>query len=148
MAVNKVHIAASRDRVWDVLAEGWNYSNWVVGTSHMRAVEDGWPAVGTKLFHASGPWPLMTRDETEVEQCTPGRSLVLTARGRPLGEAKISIELSDDGDGSNLTMTETPSAGPGKWLHNPALEAVLVRRNTEALARLAALCERRTVPSE
>jgi uncharacterized protein YndB with AHSA1/START domain len=32
-------IAASRQRVWDVLANGWTYSGWVVGNSRIRAVD-------------------------------------------------------------------------------------------------------------
>lgn len=44
-------------------------------------------------------------------------------------------------------MSETPIAGPGKSLHNPATEALLTRRNIESLARLAALTERRTTPT-
>ena len=32
-------ISASRQRVWDVLADGWTYSGWVVGNSRIRAVD-------------------------------------------------------------------------------------------------------------
>ena len=148
MAKNTGYVNATRHDVFDVLTDGWQYSNWVVGTSHIRAVEAGWPAVGSRLFHAAGAWPLVTRDESVVEELEPDRKLVLTAKGRPMGEALVSIELADEGAGCQVTMHETPSAGPGKWLHNPLSEAVLVRRNTESLARLAALVERRTVPSE
>ena len=45
-------------------------------------------------------------------------------------------------------MRETPTAGPGRWLHNPITEALLTRRNTEALARLAAVAEQRTTPTD
>ena len=45
-----------------------------------------------------------------------------------------------------MTMHEAPVSGPGKWLHNPAAEAVLVRRNRESLVRLATLAERPTRP--
>jgi hypothetical protein len=71
---------------------------------------------------------------------------VLTAKGRPFGEARVVIELEASGETTRITMTETPTAGPGKWIHNPLTEALLVRRNVEALARLAALAERRTQP--
>ncbi len=145
-------VNASRDRVWTVLCEGWTYSNWVVGTSHMRAVEREWPSVGSRLFHASGAWPLVTRDETKVEESIPARKLVVIARGWPFGEARVRIELEDDPAGSEvgsrITMTEAPVAGPGKWLHNPATEALLVRRNIETLDRLAALAEARTAPQD
>ncbi|MDT5282412.1 MAG: hypothetical protein QOJ20_3607 [Mycobacterium sp.] len=37
-------VAATRQRVWDVLADGWTYSGWVVGNSRIRAVSSNWPA--------------------------------------------------------------------------------------------------------
>ncbi len=148
MATNSAHISASANAVWTVLSDGWSYSNWVVGTSHMRAVEGNWPAVGSRLFHASGAWPLVARDETEVMACEPGVRMVLKARGRPFGEVDIEIELDERDDGCLVTMRETPCAGPGRWLHNPGSEALLVRRNTEALARLAAIAERRSAPAD
>ncbi len=66
MATVTGRIDARPDQVWDVLADGWPYSNWVVGSSHMRAVEAAWPAAGSRLFHASGVWPATLRDETPV----------------------------------------------------------------------------------
>lgn len=146
MAVNRTRIAATRQAVWDVFSDGWSYTNWVVGASHMRAVDGSWPAEGSRLFHSAGVWPVLTRDETVVTACEPPRRLSMTARGRPLGEAAVVLELTDDGDGCLVTMHETPIAGPGKWLHSAVTDALLVRRNDESLARLAALCERRTAP--
>jgi uncharacterized protein YndB with AHSA1/START domain len=141
-------IAASPDVVYDVLADGWLYSNWVVGTSHMRAVETNWPETGSRLHHCSGVWPVVTRDETVVEQCEPGHRLQLAAKGGMLGAARVTIVLDEHSGGTRVTMTETPVAGLGKWLHNPVNDALLTRRNAEALARLAAISERRTVPSD
>jgi uncharacterized protein YndB with AHSA1/START domain len=141
-------VKAPPDAVFAVLADGWLYSNWVVGTSHVRAVEADWPKVGTRLHHATGAWPLVTRDESVVEEVDGGRRLVLVAKGRPLGEARVVVDLEPDGADTRVTMTETPIAGPGKWVHNPLTEALLVRRNTEALARLAAVAERRTEPAD
>ncbi len=148
MASVSCHIDADPDIVFAVLSEGWFYSNWVVGTSHVRAVEQAWPAQGSKLYHASGAWPVVARDETVVERVEKSRELVLVARGRPLGEARVDIELVPSAGGTTVTMNETPVSGPGKWLHNPLTEALLTRRNTESLARLSALTERRTVPSD
>jgi uncharacterized protein YndB with AHSA1/START domain len=148
MAENTAHVEVTPHEVFRVLSDGWAYSNWVVGTSHMRAVESAWPQVGSRLFHAAGAWPVVMRDETVVEEMEPDRKLVLTARGRPLGEAVVAIHLADEDGGCRVTMYETPKSGPGRWLHNPLSEAVLIRRNTESLARLAAIAERRTAPSE
>jgi uncharacterized protein YndB with AHSA1/START domain len=140
-------IAAPPEEVFDVLADGWTYTNWVVGTSHMRAVDPDWPQPGCKLHHAAGVWPLLIRDETAVETVEPGRSLALTARGRPLGNARVVLTLAAEGDGTRITMEETLIAGPGRWLHNPLLERLLTRRNVESLARLAAIVERRPQPA-
>ena len=148
MATVTATIRVSPEAVFAVLADGWLYSNWVVGTSHMRAVEADWPVVGSRLHHASGIWPAVARDESVVEEVESNRRLVLIAKGRPLGEARVVIELAAAGDATLATMTETPVAGPGKWAHNPLSEAILVRRNVEALARLAALAERRTEPAD
>ena len=148
MATNTALVDASPAEVFAVLSDGWVYSNWVVGTSHMRAVEAEWPAVGSRLFHASGAWPLVARDETTVLECDPPSRLVLVAKAQPFGQATITIELSDQAGGCRVDLTETPSAGPGRWFHNPVSEAVLVRRNVETLARLSALVERRTAPQD
>jgi uncharacterized protein YndB with AHSA1/START domain len=129
-------IKASPSQVFAVLANGWAYSNWVVGTSHMRAVDANWPAPGSALYHAAGLWPLVVRDKSVVEAVEPDRSMTLTAKGRPLGEARVMIELESDGDGTLVTMHETPMAS----------EALLDRRNVESLARLAAIAERRSEP--
>ena len=148
MATVRGHIDASPETVFAVLADGWHYSNWVVGTSHVRAVQADWPAVGSKLFHASGLWPAVTRDETTVDQVDAPSLLVLTAKGRPFGEARVTLELVEaPGGGTDITMGEAPVAGPGKWAHNPLGDLVLARRNTESLARLAALVQRRTSPA-
>ncbi|MCW2522641.1 MAG: hypothetical protein JWO63_976 [Frankiales bacterium] len=148
MATVRRRIAAPPEAVFQTLADGWVYSNWVVGTSHMRAVDRTWPAPGAKLYHATGSWPVVLRDETQVESAIAPSELTLIAKGRPLGTARVVISLSAvDGD-TEVTMTETPIAGPGHWLHNPVSEALLARRNVESLARLAVLVERPTEPQD
>jgi hypothetical protein len=76
----------------------------------------------------------------------PDRTLILLARGHPFGSARITIEVDDDGPNWEVTMHETPVSGFGKAARNPIGQAVLVRRNAEALVRLAAIAERRTTP--
>ena len=146
MATVRRLIAAPPDRVFAVLADGWSYSNWVVGSSHIRAVEPTWPADGARIHHSSGNWPLTLDDTTVVESVEPDRGLVLTAHGALLGSARIALGLQAEGAATRVTMSETPSAGPGRWLHNPVSELALHARNTESLGRLAATVERRTAP--
>jgi hypothetical protein len=127
-----------------VLADGWQYVAWVVGASRIRDVEADWPAVGARLHHSVGVWPLLIDDHTQVLDCEPGRRLRLKARGWPAGEAHVDIRIEDGaGGGAHITMHEAPSAGPAVAMANPVGDAVLRKRNVESLARLAALAEGR-----
>jgi uncharacterized protein YndB with AHSA1/START domain len=149
MAVVKRRIDAPADRVFAVLADGWVYSGWVVGASHMRAVGADWPAVGSRLFHASGTWPATVNDQTAVEAVEQDRRLVLLARGGFMGAARIEMTLRPDpGGGTVVVMDERPVDGPGRWAHNPALDRVLAWRNRESLSRLAVLAERPSTPTK
>ena len=54
MAVTR-DVAATRQRVWDVLSDGWTYSGWVVGNSRIRAVSSNWlRLVRAPAFHRVG----------------------------------------------------------------------------------------------
>ena len=147
MAVVTQHVLATPEEVFDVLSDGWRYPTWVVGASHVRAVDPNWPAVGTRIHHSSGVWPVLLKDETRVERCEPPQRLVLLARGRPWGEARVDLRLTAQDGGTLVRLEETPVSGFGKLAHNPLSEAVLKARNVETLARLAAMAERRTEPS-
>lgn len=142
MSTNVCRFNASPAQVWDVISDGWTYASWVVGASHIRAVDAGFPAPGTQVHHAFGVWPAVVRDTTVAQDAEPGRHLRMKARGWPAGEAVIDLTLTADGDQTVVTMVEEPVSGPGKWLHNPLADRVLHRRNTEALNRLRALVER------
>lgn len=147
----EIVIAADPPHVFGVLSDGWYYSDWVTGTSHIRAVDAEWPAIGSRIHHASGIWPLVLHDETRVDAITPDQRLVLLAEGKALGTARVVIELEPVPGpvaSTKVTMSETPVSGPGRWVHNPALAAVLRRRNAESLTRLRALAERRTAPDQ
>ena len=92
-------IAATRRRVWDVLANGWTYSGWVVGNSRIRAVDSNWPEPGARILHSIGTWPAVIDDETVVESSVSGEELVLLAKVRPVAKARITLQLSDLPDG-------------------------------------------------
>lgn len=126
-----------------VFEDGWLYSLWVVGTSHIRDVEPEWPAVGSHIYHAFGVWPLLVRDSTEVLECEPPRRLVLQARAWPAGQARIELTLEPRDGGCRLYLNEYPVSGIGKALHNPLADKVLHARNVETLNRLAPLVEKR-----
>ncbi|MCO7219191.1 SRPBCC family protein [Klenkia sp. PcliD-1-E] len=146
VATTSRYVDAPPTAVWDVLADGWAYSNWVVSTATVRAVDAAWPAAGAVLHHSQGTWPVTLDDEAVVEVSEPASRLVLLAQGRPFGAARVQLELAAEDGGTRVTMTEEPVSGPGAWVHNPVSEALLRRRNVEALHRLAAMVERRTQP--
>jgi uncharacterized protein YndB with AHSA1/START domain len=133
-----------REQVWAVLADGWLYPLWVVGATHMRAVDEGWPQVGTKLHHSAGVWPLQISDDTEVLEVDPGSRLVLQARAFVIGSARVEITVDPLGDDRcEVTMYEYADSGPG-WFMPAALQAPAVRvRNTECLSRLRDLAVNR-----
>jgi hypothetical protein len=135
---------ATRQQVWDQIADGWTYSQWVVGNSRMRAVDANWPAPGSTIHHSIGVWPLLLNDETVVEECEPLRELVLIAKGRPFGKARITLRLSDTDTGCRIEMSEVPITAPLKWLPARAALAAAWPRNQECTRRLVALAERRT----
>jgi hypothetical protein len=137
---------ATRKRVWEVLADGWTYSQWVVGNSRMRAVDRSWPAPGSKIHHTIGAWPLIVNDETEVESCIPERELVLHARGRPFGGARITLRLHDSDNGCQIEMAEVPVGGPLNLIPRRLALLAAAPRNRECLYRLTALAEQRIEP--
>ncbi|MCW2547824.1 MAG: hypothetical protein JWN96_2284 [Mycobacterium sp.] len=147
MATVTKHINATPAAVYEVLSDGWEYSQWVVGTSHVRAVDAAWPQPGSKLHHAVGAWPLVLRDHTEMQQAEPNKRMLMTARGWPVGEAQVEILLEPEGKGTKFTIREDPTGGAGWLLRNPLGDALIYRRNVETAARLAALAERRTAPA-
>lgn len=140
------HTTASPDAVWSVLADGWTFSAWVVGASRVRAVTPEWPAVGATVHHSVGSWPAVLNDTTEVLESIPGRRIVLQARTRPVGEARVEIDLIPDGEGTTIRMSEDFVKGPATVVPKQGRDAALKIRNVETTHRLALLAERRTRP--
>jgi hypothetical protein len=137
---------ASREQLWNVIADGWTYSQWVVGNTRMRAVAANWPAPGSTIHHTLGVWPLTINDQTVVESCIPGRELVLHAKARPFGGARIVLRLFDTPTGSRIEMLEEPIGGLFKVMPRQVSLALVYPRNRECTERLVALAERRSKP--
>jgi uncharacterized protein YndB with AHSA1/START domain len=132
-------VATTPDRVFAILADGWTYSGWVVGCSHIRNVDAGFPAPGTKIHHSVGVWPATVEDTTEVVEAEDGKRLVLEARVWPVGKAKVAFTLATQGEETIVTMEEETTGGPGKILQNPVTDPILDKRNDESLSRLFAM---------
>jgi uncharacterized protein YndB with AHSA1/START domain len=147
MSTKETVVHASAARVWEVLADGWTYPLWVVGASRMRAVEDRWPEVGSRLHHSVGTWPALLDDHTEVTEMEPGVCLTLRARAQPSGTASVTIRLEPVGeDETRVVMEEDAVSGPALLMPKPLRDAMLSWRNEESLRRLAYVAERLTDP--
>jgi len=71
------------------------------------------------------------------------RRLVLRARARPTGVARVEFELAGRDGGTEVIQSERPIEGPPARLHNPVQDWLIDRRNREGLRRLKQLVERR-----
>ena len=141
MARNRIVIEAPRDRVFGVLSDPSSYGYWVVGSREVRAADSNWPAKGSKFHHTVGLGPLTIKDHTLVEEVDAPRSLVLRARSRPLGAARVAIHLESERGRTRVTMDEHPVGGLPVRLLAKVTDPLLHARNTKALQRLKALVE-------
>lgn len=142
MAVVSRLVHAPPGRVFAVLSDGWAYPLWVVGATHMRDVDPDWPAVGSRIHHSVGVWPLMLQDHTEVLAVEPDRRLEVRARSWPFGEARVELVLEPAAGGTMVTMHENAVSGPGRLVPGPVQDLALYPRNVESLQRLAAIATR------
>jgi uncharacterized protein YndB with AHSA1/START domain len=133
-------VATSPERVWAVLADGWTYSDWVVGTAHIRSVDPSWPEPGSRIHHKTGPWPVSMHDTTVALSGDAPHTLRLRPRTWPLGEAEVHITLTEiDPDRTRITFAEDFQAGPLRRIPSRLRDFAINLRNRESLRRLADL---------
>jgi uncharacterized protein YndB with AHSA1/START domain len=144
MSTTSRSIAATPEQVWSVLADGWLYPLFVVGAARMREVDDSWPAVGSRLHHSVGGWPVMIDDTTEVLEVDEGRRILLLARAWPAGQAHVEIVLRPEATSTVVTIVEQATGGPGALIPKPLQDVQLHARNLETLQRLAFVAEGRS----
>ncbi|MEU6075878.1 SRPBCC family protein [Micromonospora sp. NPDC047074] len=136
------------DRIFAVLADGWSYASWVVGAAHIRAVDEGWPAVGTRVHHRVGPWPLQVDDRTVVREMEPNRLLELDAHAGPLGIARVRLALEPVSDTTTrVRMGWRAAAGFARFVPEAVLSLMLRPRNSETLHRVEDLAMHRELPA-
>ncbi|MCP2636593.1 SRPBCC family protein [Microbacterium sp. HD4P20] len=143
MSRNTRELRCSPEAVFEVLGDGWLYPSWVVGASRMREVDESWPMAGSELHHSVGVWPALIDDTTAVQEFIPARRMVMRARGWPLGEARVTIDVKPRGEGCVVRIQEEAVAGPARLIPTPLMDVLLSWRNAETLHRLAYLAEGR-----
>lgn len=151
VARNRIHIAAPPAFVFAVLADAERYPEWVVGAAEVRDQEGNFPEVGSRFHHSVKIGLLKLHDHTEVLEVEPPSRIVLEAKARPLGTARISIELSAGEEGTNVLMEEGPADRLTSLVADNAVADLALRlRNAEALSRLKRVVEgkKTTSPSK
>ncbi|MFE5399877.1 SRPBCC family protein [Streptomyces sp. NPDC056580] len=141
MAVRHRLIKTSPARVWQVLADGSRYAQWVVGTAASQPKDGEWPQESASISYQIRLGPFEVGNETVVRRCVEGSVLELEAKAGPLGTARICIELRKWGEYCLVIVDEHPLQGAGGTLHNMGFEMLIQLRHRAMLARLAKTCE-------
>ena len=149
MARNEHLIHAPPETVFAVLSDPRGYAYWVVGSENIRAADVTWPAPGSRFQHTVKIGPVRLKDHSEVEEVRPGRFLQMRVKGRPLGTARVTLELEPVDGGTRVTMIEDPADTASALMSNPLTHLLMRGRNVHSLHRLAELAEGRTpIPGE
>jgi uncharacterized protein YndB with AHSA1/START domain len=128
--------------VFAVLADGWLYGMWVVGSARIRNVDENWPEPGSRIHHSVGAWPFLVSDDSQVEDVDAPRRLQLRVKAWPAGEARAVLTCTPTGDGkTEVTMEERAINGPAAKIPQPLQKYMLHARNIETLRRLSFLAE-------
>jgi uncharacterized protein YndB with AHSA1/START domain len=148
VAITHQQIGAPVERIFAVLSDPQSYGDWVVGSDTIRDADRAWPAAGSRFYHRVGVGPLKLNDHTEVLEVDPPGKLVLHARARPLGTAKVTLLLVSQGDGTTrVTMREEAGDSLSRLGINPLTDWLVHHRNVQALRRLKRIAETGVVKS-
>jgi uncharacterized protein YndB with AHSA1/START domain len=143
VATNERFMPVPPAAVWDSLADPGDYGYWVVGSKLIRDADPHWPAPGAKFHHTIGVGPLKVSDHTEALDAEPPRLLRMRVKGRPLGTAIVTMEMTPRDGGTVVRMTENPEGLTSPLALNPLVHVATKARNAESLARLEELALRR-----
>ena len=143
MAETEHTIDGSPEEVFDVLLDARSYEHWVVGCKDIRAVDAAWPKPGSRFHHTVGMGPLDVEDTTMVVEVDRPRRLILEARARPAGVAKVVFMVEPEDGRSRVRIWERPIRGLARRLDNRLLDGAVDARNAETLRRLGKQVEER-----
>ena len=143
MATNKRFMPVPPQAVWDVLADPGEYGYWVVGSKVIRDADADWPAAGSKFHHTIGVGPFKLSDHTVALESERPHRLVLRAKGRPVGIARVTMTMTPRNGGTVVHMVENPDGVYRPLALNPLLHVLTIARNSESLMRLEELAVRK-----
>lgn len=142
MALHNVLVRAHPEAVWDVLADPFAYSEWVLGTKNIEAGDPAWPAAGSTFRYVAGIGPFRFASITVVRDVERPLRLEMEADARILA-ARVALSIRPWGDGSLVVLEEHWIRGPRLLLGNPLIDLVLNIRNRMMVRNLAEAVERR-----
>ena len=149
MATTTRVVHASPREVFEVLSDPRSYAYWVLGSKAVRDADSDWPANGSRFHHTVGFGPLRLRDHTSVEEVRSDRYLQLRTKARPVGTARVKLDLVPASGGTEVTMNERAADPATAVVFNPLTHLLVHRRNVRSLERLAELAEgSRPMPTE
>src|SRR4051794_36051902 len=115
MARNDIVIDAPPALVYATLMDAGSYPEWLVGAQKVRGVDRSWPKPGARFHHRIGYGPLALNDNTKLVDTEPDRRVVLEARARPLGRARVELELRPKSKGRRTKVVMTERTTSGIW---------------------------------
>ncbi|HUR86096.1 MAG TPA: SRPBCC domain-containing protein [Solirubrobacteraceae bacterium] len=139
MATNERFMPVPATAVWDALADAGGFGYWVVGSKTIRDADPEWPAPGSRFHHTIGTGPLESSDHTESLEADPPRLLRMRAKARPLGIARVTLEMTPKDGGTVVRMTENLDGIYAILNLNPLVHVLTKLRNAESLMRLEEL---------
>ena len=143
MALHNILVRAHPADVWEVLADPYSYSEWVLGTKEIDSADPDWPAATSAFQYVAGLGPFRFGSKTVVREVDRPRRLEMEADARILA-ARVAISVRAWGDGSLVVLEEHWIRGPYLLLDNPLIDLALNIRNRMMVRNLAALVERRS----
>jgi uncharacterized protein YndB with AHSA1/START domain len=143
VATNERYMPVPPEAVWDALADAGGYGYWVVGSKEIRDADPDWPKPGSKFHHTIGFGPFEVKDHTVALAAERPGLIRLRAKGRPLGTAKVTLEMTELDGGTLVRMTENPDGLSSVLAFNPLIQLLTIGRNAESLMRLEELALRR-----
>jgi uncharacterized protein YndB with AHSA1/START domain len=143
VATNRRFMPVPPEAVWAALADPGDYGYWVVGSKVIRDADAHWPAPGSRFHHTIGVGPFEVGDHTESLEAREPTLLRLRAKGRPLGTAQVTMEMTPRNGGTLVRMTENPDGATALLSLNPLVHVMTKARNAESLMRLEELALRR-----
>ena len=142
MSTNTRFMPVPPQAVWDALADPRGYGYWVVGSKHIRDADPQWPAPGSRFHHTIGVGPFELSDHTESIEAEEPRRLRIRAKGRPMGTASVTLEMTPKDSGTVVRITENPDGVFRPLTLLPPLQIFSLLRNAESLMRLEELALR------